>query len=421
VAEVSFCLVATFFPPAGFGGDAVHVQQLAHGLARRGHRVRVVHNPTAYNVLARPEERKSLPGARFDGDVEVVTLPATRAKTAISYLTGRPTGFRGDLEQLVSGFDVVHFHNASLVGGVGAFGLGTGVRLYTTHEHWLLCPTHTLFRYRREVCTERTCARCCLSYHRPPQLWRSGSLLERNVVALDALLAPSRFTAALHAREFPDARVEVLPLPAPNIEGLHGSAPASAATTRPFFLFAGRLDRIKGADRLIRAFAACHGADLLVAGDGPDRALVEQVAARNPRVRLLGRISHEEVLARARDALAVVVPSVGYETFGGVALEAMAVGTMAVVRDLGPLPELVEDGGGVTFRDDADLTRTLQQLVDDPELVHRHSTRAREVATTRFSETKFLERYFTLIGEAATRTGQHAIAQRVESAGSSIA
>lgn len=411
---LSFCLLSTFYPPLSFGGDAVHVHRLATGLADSGHRVRVVHNAAAYRLLAgssTPAEGYSThPG------VEVVRAPATALATAATYMIGTPAGYRRALDELTAGFDVVHLHNPSLLGGPGVFGLGSGVRLYTTHEHWLLCPTHALFRYGREVCTHRTCWRCTISYHRPPQLWRSTSLLPRGLRGLHALLAPSRFTAELHRRAFPDVRVEVLPLLGPP---RHGPSPVTATPSvgRPFFIYAGRLEPIKGVDHLIRAFATVHGADLIVAGDGAQAHALHRLAAGNIAIRFLGRIPPYELAALLRRALALVAPSVGYETFGGAAVEAMTVGTPAVVRDIGPLPELVESGGGLVFADDEDLARTLQLLVDTPSLVERLRAEATTVAALRSGHDAFFGRYFKIIGARAAAAGFDELAQRAASAG----
>ena len=101
-----------------------------------------------------------------------------------------------------SRFDVVHFHNISLVGGPGvlAFG-GPAVKLATLHEHWLLCPTHVFWKEKRKLCDEKTCFTCQIRSGRPPQLWRLGSFLRDSLEQLDLMLAPSHFTMERHRTE----------------------------------------------------------------------------------------------------------------------------------------------------------------------------------------------------------------------------
>lgn len=397
MGDMSFCLLTTFYPPAGFGGDALHVHRLATGLARRGHRVRVVHNSAAHDLLSGPPLEVSDNGSS-DG-VEVVAWPCGKAGTIATYLTGGPLGYGGDLRSLVEGFDVVHFHNPSLLGGPRAFSFGSGLKVYTTHEHWLLCPTHTLYRYRKEVCTSHTCWRCTTVYRRPPQLWRSTPLMERSLGSLDLILSPSEFTARMHRDLLPNATVEVLPLPGPDPEAAD-AASDRYRHPRPYFLYAGRLEPIKGVDTLITAFADLTGADLLIAGTGSEESRLRALAAGAPDIHFLGQRSYAQVLSLCRDARAVILPSVGYETFGGAAVDAMTMGTPAVVRDLGPLPELISDGGGYIFSDEASLVRILQKLVDDPTEARVVGIRAQEVAR-RWSEERFFVRYLGLIAAAA--------------------
>jgi glycosyltransferase involved in cell wall biosynthesis len=410
--RLSFCLVTTFFPPESFGGDAVHVHRLAGLLAARGHRVRVVHAPGAFDALATGVAPAS--GHERIADVEVLRVVTRPAQAAATYLTGEPVSYRGALREALRGFDVVHFHNPSLIGGPGALRMGDGLRLYTTHEHWLLCPTHGLFRYGREVCTTRTCWRCTLSYRRPPQLWRSTPLLSHGVSGLDLLLSPSRFTARLHEDRFPDVRVEVLRPPGVAPETL-ADLPRARAHARPYLAYVGRLEAIKGVRSLVDAFGQVRGdIDLVVVGDGGERADLEARARHDPRVVFLGPRAHREALAYARDARALVVPSVGLETFGGSGAEAMAVGTPVIVRDLGPLPELVEAGGGLVASGTAGLTRAMQELVDDEPRARTLGDDARRIATTSYAEGAFVDRYLHLIAEVARRRGRERTAELAE-------
>ena len=59
---------------------------------------------------------------------------------------------------------------------------------------------------------------------------------------------------------------------------------AEGVHERPYFLFAGRLEKIKGLDDVIPLFARYQGADLLVAGDGEYAAVLRELAKGIDRV-----------------------------------------------------------------------------------------------------------------------------------------
>ena len=216
-----FCLVTTFYPPYHFGGDAIHAYRLANALARRGCEVTVVHSEDAYRALGGAEPTGAFP---HEPGVRLEPLRTTIPKVAatLSYVSGRPALYAAQLERILlpGRFDVVHFHNVSLTGGPGVLGLGDGVKLYTTSEHWLVCPMHVLFRQNREPCVEPHCLRCTLAFGRPPQLWRYTGLLEREARHVDLFLAPSRFTLRAHRETLGDDALYFPPRDAAMLAGL---------------------------------------------------------------------------------------------------------------------------------------------------------------------------------------------------------
>jgi glycosyltransferase involved in cell wall biosynthesis len=108
-----------------------------------------------------------------------------------------------------------------------------------------------------------------------------------------------------------------------------------------------RLVARMGIEVLLDAWAQLEGAlpegsTLLVIGDGPLRDELEQRAGRAPlagRVRVLGRISDEQLVEAYRAADVAAVPTLAVEGFGLVVLEAAACGTPSIVTDVGGLPE----------------------------------------------------------------------------------
>jgi glycosyltransferase involved in cell wall biosynthesis len=131
----SVCMVTTFYPPHHFGGDAIYTERLAQALARRGHDVTVVYSADAYRALG--GDRGDAPPAETGITLHPLERRLPRTASLAAYLTGRPAFYGNELAEVLSrnAFDVVHFHNISLVGGPGILRYGDGIKVYTTHEH----------------------------------------------------------------------------------------------------------------------------------------------------------------------------------------------------------------------------------------------------------------------------------------------
>jgi glycosyltransferase involved in cell wall biosynthesis len=166
-------------------------------------------------------------------------------------------------------------------------------------------------------------------------------------------------------------------------------------------LFVGRLDRLKGVHVLVEAFQRYRGLDLLVVGEGDERVDLERRAGRLDHVRFLGYVPQSRLDALYRDATALVVPSVGYEVFGLVVLEAFARQTPVIVHDLGALPELVADsGGGLVYRTPEELVAALESLRTDKTLRDDLGAKGHDAWRRLWSEARHLTAYFEAIDEA---------------------
>jgi glycosyltransferase involved in cell wall biosynthesis/4-amino-4-deoxy-L-arabinose transferase-like glycosyltransferase len=180
----------------------------------------------------------------------------------------------------------------------------------------------------------------------------------------------------------PGGEVVILP------NGLERSALRASGRGRKDALFLGRLEiKGKGLDMLLRAFAAISGhtdANLVIAGDGPDRqALAELVRLLRleDRVTLLGRIdgpARFELLASAQ----VVCMPTRYESFGLVALEALACATPVLAFDIPAMRELLTPEASVivpAFDVDA-YARALAELLACPKRCRRMGAAGRRRA-----------------------------------------
>ena len=398
-------MVTTFYPPWSFGGDAVYVEQLALGLARRGHEVHVVHCTDAYRALDRSGPRQR---ARREHPNLTVHGLASRAGVLSPLLT-QQTGWSGlkarPLRALLEGsrWDVIHYHNMSLM-GLSALGWGDAVKLYTVHEYWLVCPMHVLWKFDREPCEQPACVLCTLHGGRPPQLWRHTGLLQRSLRHVDRFLSGAPVAAEHHRRAGLELPFVILPaFTAAEDDG--AAAPHPEALAGPYFLFAGRLETIKGLHTILPFFRRHPEHRLLVAGDGSRAAALRADAGDAPNVRFLGWQTAPALRALYRGATALVMPSLTYEIAPQVGVEAFHQGTPIIARDLGSMTEMAE-GRGLLFRDDASLAEAVTRLAADPALRQRLSHNAAEAARTVWSADNHIARYLALIEEVrAERAG----------------
>ena len=186
------------------------------------------------------------------------------------------------------------------------------------------------------------------------------------------LIALTAHAAAALAVTAPRARVHHVP------QGLAAGAfidPAEITTDGDHAVFMGRLDRDqKGLDTLITAWSHLTPSarpPLLIAGDGRDRATLRRdidASGLSKTVRLIGRVdgaAKSDVLRRAR---LVVMPS-RYETFGIVAIEALAQGIPLVASDLPELREVAAPGSILIPPSDARaLAHAVRTVWDDASL-----------------------------------------------------
>jgi glycosyltransferase involved in cell wall biosynthesis len=399
---MKFCMVTTFFPPFHFGGDATFVRRLSAELGRRGHQVDVVHDVDAYRLLNGGEPAEPLPPS-----ANVAVRRLTSRFGPLSPLATHQTGlplFKARLRRLLESgnYDVIHYHNASLI-GPGAFRWGDAVKLCTIHEQWLLCPLSLLWKYDSRICDGPQCIRCCIHAGRPPQLWRATGLLKRSLRHIDRFLAPSRFVVDIHREWGLNLPAAVLPLfvtGADEPAERPATPPPSAAPPhpKPYFLFVGRLVKPKGVHTLLGAFRDRPDADLLIAGDGDQTRPLRAAAAGLPNVIFLGHQPNERVRVLCRHAIALVVPSVCYEVFPTVALEAFAEGTPVIARDLGGIAEMVRQAdAGVLFKDDSELRAALDRLQIDPERRRTLGRNGRGASRQRWTADAHMRRYLDIV------------------------
>ena len=180
--------------------------------------------------------------------------------------------------------------------------------------------------------------------------------------------------------------------------------------------WAGRMDPVKDVPGLLGAFsqalqrsaAAARRLRLVLVGDGPMRAAIEEVVARQglrERVWLAGERADVAELMRGFDCF--VLPSLG-EGISNTMLEAMATRLPIVATRVGGNGELVESGMTgllVPAGDSAALCAALLRYFADRAMARRHAKAARRVAEARFSLNRMVADYCNLYETALAAAG----------------
>lgn len=270
--------------------------------------------------------------------------------------------------------DVVHVHNTfPLLSPSVFYAVGnSAATVLTLHNYRILCPAAIPLR-NDEVCHEciinrsvrpalrHRCYRASFSataplaanvaLHRALGTWRTK---------VDAFIALSDFQKKLVSEGgVPEDRIHVRP----NFVERSG-LPLKISRRSDQVLYVGRLTREKGVHTLIDAWKKLEGAvpELLIVGDGPCKQDLTKQAKGLP-IRFLGQVTRDLVASIMSESKLLVVPSEWHETFGLVVIEAMSLGTPAIVSNLGALPEIVDDGvNGMIFPsgDSASLSKKVR-------------------------------------------------------------
>ena len=299
---------------------------------------------------------------------------------AVETIWSRPA--REKLTGLADQFqpDVVHFHNTLPKVSPAAYGAakkaGAAV-VQTLHNFRMSCLSGLMYR-RGSPCED--CHGQAVPWQGVVHGCYRGSRAQTGVVAsmltlhrlrgtyrrdVDLYLAPSEFLRqkAIQSGLEPDSVVLKPNFLSPD--------PGAKPEGGDYALFVGRLTETKGIRSLLKAYELRDSGlpELRVAGDGELAGLVQAAAGSDQRISFRGALSGDQVLSEMSGAMALVFPSVWYENFPMVIVEALACGLPVVASRLGALPELVDDGrNGALFAadDETDLGNTLAAMAAKP-------------------------------------------------------
>jgi len=309
--------------------------------------------------------------------------------------------------------DVVHVHNTFAAASPSVFrGVGDRPVVQTLHNYRWVCPVATAFR-DGHTCTDcvglpvalPAVVHACVRGSRVQSAVATTSIAVHRAAgtlrSIDQFVALTSFQRRLMVDGgLPADRVRVIP-------NFHEPDPGVGESPRAGMLYLGRLAVEKGLGPLLRATAIEPGL-VRIAGSGPLADAVERAASAG-ELEFLGSISSAEVLDQLRRSVALVVPSIWFEGFPLVLLQAYATGTPVIASRIGSLAELVEDGvTGLLARpaDPVDLAGRLRWAADHPAEMAGLGQAARERYLQRYRGASHLKALLELYATVAGRHGR---------------
>jgi glycosyltransferase involved in cell wall biosynthesis len=302
--------------------------------------------------------------------------------------------------------EVVHVHNTFPLLSAAVLYACRDARIpvvATIHNYKLACASGTFFR-RGAVCHD--CAHglpvpavlhgCYRDSHAATAPLALAMGLHRQ--AWRSLISAYVFISAsqrdlLQGFDFPPDRVFVRHNLIPRRD-----RPRMART--PTVVYAGRLDEAKGVRLLMagwdlyRQKSGEPGLKLVIAGGGPLRDEVAAWASARSSVEVHGTVSSDRCAELIAHARAVLLPSAWEETFGLVAVEAMAAGVPPIAAGHGSFTELITPGvDGVLFSpgDPEALALAIADVESDPQRYETYGDQALKTYEQQFDPQSSVE------------------------------
>jgi len=233
--------------------------------------------------------------------------------------------------------------------------LGPVPKVLLVSDYKVLCPMGSKLMPDGSLCTIPSgwvcCREGCVSLPHWLRDQPRYALIRSAVRKATRVIACSSWVRDSLAERGIQSEVTLLPSRSPGLDFKRRPSP------EPTFLFAGRLEREKGVDILLRAFGRLHQqcpeAKLRIAGRGSQQDRLRRLASDlgiDGVVDFTGWLSFEELEVHLAKAWASVVPSIWAEPQGLVAVEAILRGVPVLASSAGGLAEVVDHGrSGLLF------------------------------------------------------------------------
>jgi glycosyltransferase involved in cell wall biosynthesis len=298
--------------------------------------------------------------------------------------------------------DVIHIHNLHFAGSASVIYAIKKLKIpfvVTLHNYRLLCPSATLFANGRLFTDSihqsfplKAIFKGVYLNSRLLTFWVSLSMFVHQVKGTWNL--PDKFIAlGEHGKQlYLNSKLKLNPdqiVVKPNF--CYSLTSSEESKEGNYYLYVGRLSDEKGLNVLLKAFAK-NKLPLKIVGTGPLEHEVKGYSNKYFNINYLGSLNKENVYTLLKNASALIFPSLWYETFGMVVIEAFSTGTPVIASDLGDLKSLITNGyNGLHFNpgDESDLIEKISFFQNSSEQSKRdYRKNARNTYEEKFTPEK---------------------------------
>ena len=317
------------------GGEDTVVANEKKMLEKHGHKVTLYSRNNA--------ELKKMPRLRK------IFLPITTVFNPRTYR---------DIKKLIKqeNIEVVHVHNTLNLVSPAVYYAARRMKVpvvQTIHNFRLLCPGATFYRdgHICEDCVEHG-LKCAVrhSCYRESKIQTLACVLSTEFHRMTGIYGKINYICLtdfnkkklLELKQIKPERVFVKPN---FVECKNEFIPEKDRKNQ--FVFAGRLDKLKGIDLLFEAWKrmGAHAPKLIVCGTGPMEDWCKSFIRENDvNIEMRGFVSNDEALKIIANSKALVLPTQWYEGFPMSIVEAFSVGTPVICSDLGNAGSVIING-----------------------------------------------------------------------------
>mgnify|MGYP006064680687 CR=1 FL=1 len=290
-----------------------------------------------------------------------------------------------DIRKIIeeSKIDIVHVHNTLNLISPSVYYAAKSLKVpivQTVHNFRLLCPNATFYRdgHICEDCVNKGLL-CAVKHncYRGSKLQTLACVIITKLHRLTGIYSKLNYICLtefnkkklLCLKQIKKANIYVKPN---FVEDMDRFVPAEKRENQ--YIFAGRLDKLKGVDLLLKAWAKIgeNAPQLIVCGTGPEEQWCKDfVEENNVKVDFKGFVSNRGVRELIAKSKALILPTRWYEGFPMSIVESYSVGTPVVCSDIGNAGSIVEQGiTGYKFEPESEeeLVKAVKKLKNNSDI-----------------------------------------------------